>query len=230
MTKPHKSSTHVTLAITSALAMSLAGCSINDGESFAPEQPRPSEVVTSEEVARAKDDYVQICQDIKTGKRVPDSQCGGDYNVSRTNTNTGWYFIPIWLSTGGWNSVPSVGMPVHGGTSQLPDGRYARPFDTAGGVYQRERSGERVNQSVGGGSSYRKPAASAGGSSNTSTQDSVGTSGRSGGSGSNSGTSQSSGRFGGNSSGSGSGNSSSRGGGVSRGGFGGSFGGGSGGG
>lgn len=70
-----KSSKKITLGVSAAMAMTLTGCS--DSSSF-----------TALEV---ETDYVKLCKNNKTDKRVPSEDCG-----QPSNEESSWYYVPLY--------------------------------------------------------------------------------------------------------------------------------------
>lgn len=108
-------STAVTVSLTSMLAVSLAGCSSDDGQ-------------------KLDADYAQVCQDKETGQRVEDDKCE---QPSRGHSAGGsgfmWYYLGMMSNS--HSTVPAVGSRVVGGTTTIPQGQRAATVPAAGGDY-----------------------------------------------------------------------------------------------
>lgn len=155
--KRRRSSKAVVIGGTLALAAAMTGVAVTSQSSSRSSVSAEPEGWTNEfgetvtAPAELTEDYAQVCQDTQTGERVEDQWCedpsiaqdqagavqedSGEEQeepvASGGHVSHGWFFIPL----SGGRTVPAVGSPVRGGTTQAPAGRTVTKVPASGGSF-----------------------------------------------------------------------------------------------
>lgn len=91
-----KKSKKVMLGTSAAMALTVAGCSVDDFTAYSVDA-----------------DYLKICRNVESNKRLPDDDC-----TNSTSQHASWYYMPLYEDNA--IKVPKTNEEVSNGVSEVP--------------------------------------------------------------------------------------------------------------